>query len=123
MTSMSPDVSSMLKNCVMKHFYVALQYPSAPEEEMLRYIGEHLRYMDVNENKIFLSGPLLSEGRVIDDGLTVLRTEDEKEARAFMDAEPLIKAGVRRYDLRLWRVQESSLTVTVSGFHGTGRFG
>jgi uncharacterized protein YciI len=113
----------MMQNSIMKRFWVAFQFPIAAEDEMLKHMADHLRYMDANENGVFLSGPLLREGRTVDEGMTVLKTEDESEARAFMDAEPLIKAGVRRYELRMWRVQESSLTLTISGFHGTATLG
>jgi hypothetical protein len=53
------------------------------------------------------------------EGLTVLKADDAVEARAIMDEEPLIKAGLRRYELKLWRVQEGSMSVTISGVHGT----
>jgi len=123
MSTVPSEVSEMMQNSIMKRFWVAFQFPIAAEDEMLKHMADHLRYMDANENEVFLSGPLLREGRTVDEGMTVLKTEDESEARAFMDAEPLIKAGVRRYELRVWRVQESSLTLTISGFHGTATLG
>lgn len=123
MSTETSEINVLIQNSIMKRFYIAFQFPTASEDEMLKHMADHLRYMDANEGKVFLSGPLLKEGKTVDEGLTVLKTDDESEARAFMDAEPLIKAGVRRYELRVWRIQESSLTLTISGFHGTARLG
>lgn len=113
------DVKSMTEKSIKKTLFIALQYPIAPEDEMLKHIADHLRYMGNMEGKVFLSGPLVKEGAVVDEGLTVLKTYDEAEARAIMDAEPLIKAGLRRYELKLWRIQEGSITIGMSGINGT----
>ena len=122
MTS-AADVQKMTGKSIMKTLYLARQYPNASEQEMMDHIAEHLRYMEAHEDKVFLSGPLLREGVPIDAGLTVLKTDDEVEARAVMDAEPLIKAGLRRYELKLWRIQEGSMSVAISGVHGSAVLG
>ena len=40
-----------------------------------------------------------------------------------MDSEPLIKAGLRQYELKLWRILEGSMTVGISGAKGTATIG
>ena len=90
---------------------------------MMDHIAEHLRYMEAHEDKVFLSGLLIRAGATIDAGLAVLKTDDEAKARAVMDAEPLIKARLRRYELKLWRIQEGSISVAISGVHGSAVLG
>lgn len=102
-----------------KQLFIALQYPVGSQQAMMDCIADHLRFMQDHEDQVFLSGPLLRDGATIGDGLTILKTDDEAEARAFMDQEPLVKAGLRRYELRRWRIQEGTMTVTISGIHGS----
>ncbi len=120
MATIPDDVKRRTEKSIKKHFYVALQYPLASDEEMTARLGDHLDYLSQYEDKIFLSGPFVRDGATVDIGLTVLKTADETEARQVMDAEPLIKLGLRRYELHLWRVQEGAPTVTISGIDGTG---
>ena len=95
---------------IRKRLFVALSYPAASQEKMLPYVSEHLRYMEANEDKILLSGPSFKEGQLVGEGLTVLRVDSEHDANALMQAEPLIKHGVRRYELKVWEVREGSLS-------------
>ena len=122
MTS-TADAQIMTGNSIKKSLFLALQYPIAPEKEMMDHIGEHLSYMQEHEEKVFLSGPLVLDGVTIDAGLTIFKTNNEAEARALMDAEPLIKAGLRPYELKLWRIQEGSMTVGISGVNGSAVLG
>ena len=110
------DMKLMPEKMMKKRLYLALQYPTASQEEMLDHIPEHLEYMAEREDRIFLSGPLVQEGVTVGEGLTVLKTDDEAEAR---DGEPLVKRGLRRYELKLWRIQEGSMTVRISGVNST----
>jgi uncharacterized protein YciI len=104
------EISELIAPNIRKRLFVAFSHPVASQEEMLRYVPEHLRYMEANEDKIFLSGPFVKEGQLIGEGLTVLRVDSEQDAHALMQAEPLIKHGVRRYELKVWEVREGSLT-------------
>ncbi len=111
----SDDMKRMTGKMMKKRLYLALQYPTASQQEMLEHMPEHLDYMAEREDQVFLSGPLVQEGVTVGEGLTVLKIDDEAEARAIMDGEPLIKRGLRRYELKLWRIQEGSMTVRISG--------
>lgn len=94
---------------IRKSLFVALSYPVASQEQILPYVLEHLRYMEANEDKIFLSGPFI-KGQLVGEGLTVLCVDSAHDANALMQAEPRIKHGVRRYELKVWEVREGSLS-------------
>lgn len=121
MPTTADAVKRMTEQSLKIRLYIAVQYPLASETEMLDCMADHLDYMAQHEDKIFLSGPLEQAGATVAEGLTILKTTDEAEAKALMDAEPFIKKGLRRYELKLWRIQEGSLSVTISAMNGTAR--
>jgi uncharacterized protein YciI len=104
------EINELITPNIRKRLFVALSYPVASQEQMLPYVPEHLRYREAKEDNIFLSGPLIKEGELVGEGLTVLRVDSEHDAHALMEAEPLIKHGVRRYELKVWEVREGSLS-------------
>jgi uncharacterized protein YciI len=108
--SVEEEIRALIAPNIRKRLFVAFSYPAAPQDAMLPYVPEHLRYMEAHEDKIFLSGPFIKEGQLVGEGLTILRVNSEDDAHAFMQAEPLIKHGVRRYELKVWEVREGSLT-------------
>jgi hypothetical protein len=57
------------------------------------------------------SGPFVVPGVTVGDGLTILRADTETEARALMDDEPLIRLGLRSYELHLWEAREGRVSV------------
>jgi uncharacterized protein YciI len=97
------EINELIAPNIRKRLFVALSYPVASQEQMLPYVPEHLRYMEANEDKIFLSGPFIKEGQFVGKELTVLCVDSEHDAHALMQAEPLIKHGVRRYELKVWK--------------------
>jgi uncharacterized protein YciI len=101
---------NLIEENIRKRLFVAVSYPVAPQDAILPYVPEHLRYMDAHADKIFLSGPFIKEGQLVGEGLTILRVNSEDDAHAFMQAEPLIKHGVRRYELKIWEAREGALT-------------
>jgi uncharacterized protein YciI len=105
------EIQKLIQHNLRKRLFVGLHFPIAEEREMLRHIPDHLRYMEEHEDRVLMSGPFIAEGKVVDAGMTVLRVDNEAEARAFMDAEPLIRRGLRRYELRIWEVREGTLTI------------
>jgi uncharacterized protein len=116
-------VSELLKPMLKRRFFVALSKAVVAPEDMLAYVPEHLAYMNrmESEGNIFASGPFIQEGVLVGDGLTILQTNTIEEARAIMQAEPLIKRGLREFDLRLWELREGRMTITLnastSSFH------
>jgi hypothetical protein len=76
--------------------------------------------MERHEDKIFLSGPFIKEGALVDQGMTILHSHNEEEAAEFMRNEPLIKHGLRRFELRLWEIREGTLSVRISAANSQG---
>jgi uncharacterized protein len=70
---------------------------------------------------LFLSGPLLSgPGTGPGSGVTVIRADDQNAARAIASADPFVRAGLRRFTVHRWRLNEGRVDVTVS--LGTGAY-
>src|ERR1700685_1173629 len=111
---MSTDgqIADLLKPMLKKRLFVALSKAETPAEQMLPHVTEHLRYMNRLEDEgfLFASGPFVQEGVLVGDGLTILQTETIEQARALMDAEPLIARGFRQYELRTWELREGKIT-------------
>ena len=111
MSDVTTKIEELIQTNLRKRVYVALSHPVVPEEEIIPFLPEHLAYMSAHENQIFLSGPFLKEGRLVDEGLTILHTDREEEAIAFMRNEPLVKRGLRTFALKRWEIREGSLTI------------
>ncbi len=111
-------IAELLKPMLKKRLFVALSEAIARPEEMLPFVAEHLAYM------LFASGPFIQEGVLVGDGLTILQTSTIEDARALMQAEPLIQRGLREFDLRPWELREGRMTITLnvstSGFRLDG---
>jgi uncharacterized protein YciI len=110
MTDIGKEIQELITPNLRKRLYVALSFPNVPQEEMVRYLPEHLRYMAAAEERIFLSGLLIRPGQLVGEGLTVLNAESVAEATEFMRNEPLIHHGLRRFELKLWEVREGTMT-------------
>lgn len=65
-----------------------------PDEEKI--MDEHYTYLVnlMNQGKMLLAGPVFNQF-----GLIVLEVADEAEAKAIMDKEPSVVAGVHRYEM------------------------
>ena len=64
--------------------------------------------------KYFSLARSFKEGALVDQGMTILHTDNEEEAAEFTRNEPLIKHGLRRFKLRLWAVSEGTLSTRIS---------
>ncbi|MGD0109506.1 MAG: YciI family protein [Rhodopila sp.] len=110
------DTAALLAPMLKKTLFVAISRAVASAEAIRPFIADHLRYMNALEERgaLFASGPFVQPGVVVGDGLSILNTRDEAEARRWMDDEPLIKRGLRTYDLRQWELREGRITVALS---------
>ncbi len=113
MSELTDTIAEMTAPALRKKFYVALIFPLASKEEMLPYIPEHLGYMMARKDEIFLSGPFVKPGRLVDEGLTVFHTESEEQAAESMRNEPLTKRGLRRFELKTLNVCEGTLSLQI----------
>lgn len=111
MSEIQAEIKRLVEPNLKKRLYVAFSYPVASVEETMPYIPEHIRYLLEHEEKVFLSGPFVTEGHIVGEGMTVLYATSEKEAAAFMDNEPFILRGLRRYELKLWELREGTLSI------------
>jgi uncharacterized protein len=105
-------VAQLLKPMLKKRLFAALNKAVASQEQMLPFIADHLEYMNrlESEGKLFASGPFIQEGVLVGDGLTILRTDTLEEARKLMEEEPLIKRGLRNFELHVWELREGRMT-------------
>jgi uncharacterized protein YciI len=110
MTDIGKEIRELITPNLRRRLYVALSYPNVPQEEMVPYLSEHLRYMAAVEDKVFLSGPFIRRGQLVGEGLTILNAESVADATEFMRNEPLVRRGLRRFDLRLWELREGTMT-------------
>ncbi|WP_181969917.1 YciI family protein [Paraburkholderia sp. DHOC27] len=111
MSELQAEIQRLVEPNLRKRLYVAFSYPVASVEETMPHIPEHIHYLLEHEDKVFLSGPFVSEGHIVGEGMTVLYAATEQEAAAFMDNEPFIRRGLRRYELKLWELREGTLSI------------
>jgi uncharacterized protein YciI len=110
------EIAALLAPMLKKTLFVAISRAVGTADAMRPFIADHLRYMNALEERgsLFASGPFVQPGVVVGDGLTILNTADEAEARRWMDEEPLIKHGLRVFDLRRWEMREGRITVALN---------
>lgn len=81
-------------------------------------LAAHLSYQLEQEQSgtLVFAGPLSDETgeQMQGNGLIIYRAESMQAARAIADADPMHAAGVRRYTLRKWLVNEGSFQVNVT---------
>ena len=78
---------------------------------MLPHLAEHLRYMIDREAEILLSGPIVGDGQLVGESITVFRDANDVKAAEFMRHEPLVRRGLRRFDIKTWELREGSLNL------------
>jgi uncharacterized protein YciI len=71
-------------------------------DEERAVFAEHRAYLEelLAQGSLILAGPT---GGIVNTGIAVLETPDEASARAIMDADPVIVAGIMRGELRAFR--------------------
>lgn len=83
---------------------------------MQEMLPAHLDYQVALERAghLFGAGPIFEEGGDIPTGgMIILRAADAESARAIADADPFHMAGLRRYTLHRWMLNEGAMTLTV----------
>jgi uncharacterized protein YciI len=84
---------------------------------MERYIPAHLKHQIALEQQGIMYGagpcrpPGVSEAAF---GLIIIRAPDEKEARKIADSDPMHVAGVRKYELFQWTMNEGQLRIALN---------
>ena len=115
MPDVAPSVLPMFESFLNKDVYMVITGPvRSPEIEKLK--GEHLQFqLDMEKRGIlFAAGPIFERGSSVPEtGMYVLRASSFEEAEALANSDPLHKAGLRKYTLQKWRINEGSFTVTI----------
>jgi len=105
------EIRHLTEPNLRKRVFVAFSYPIIATELIVPHVPEHLRYMAEAEDQIFLSGPFIREGQIVGEGMTILHADSEVKAAEFMRNEPLVRRGLRRFDLKLWELREGTISV------------
>jgi uncharacterized protein YciI len=113
---MPPEFDARTKELVSRmwgrNVWVVLSRGSG--QDIAPHLAEHLEYLIAleAEGKIFASGPMNMPGS--GDGMTVLKVETEREARAIAAADPLVRKAGRSFTLHRWTINEGQMTVTIA---------
>lgn len=95
-------VAELLAPMLKKTLFVAISRVAVPVCEIEPFVAEPLTYLNAleAEGRLWASSPFIEEGVLVRDGLTILSTSTSEEERQFMKDEPLIKRGLRTFELR-----------------------
>jgi uncharacterized protein YciI len=93
---------SISKMTQRPRFYLAISYPIASVDDIARALPQHLQYMAEHEDKLFLAGPFIGSGG---EGMSILWCTSEHEATEFMQGDPFVAQGLRRFELRQWELR------------------
>jgi uncharacterized protein YciI len=110
-----------------KRLFVALTKTRARPEDLVPFVAEHLAHMSQLEGtgRLLASGPFVQESILAGDGLTHPQIVTIEDADALIQADPLIRRGLRQFDLRPWELREGRMTITLNastnGFQLDGR--
>jgi uncharacterized protein YciI len=78
---------------------------AGPTADEARLVGEHFAYLQ----RLVADGTVVLAGRTLNDdatafGIVIYRAADEAAARAVMDGDPAVRAGVMRAELFPYRI-------------------
>ena len=110
-------IRQLTSGMLRKKLYVILSKGAATPDQLTAVLPEHLEYMIGLEKRgaLFASGPLgTAPGKPLGDGLTIVRAQNEDEARQIASADPFVVNKIRTFELREWTVMEGSLGVRVN---------
>ena len=110
-------IRQLTKGMLRKKLYVILSKGGATPEQLGSVLPDHLEYMIGLEKQgvLFASGPLTTmPGKPVGDGLTVLRAENEEDARRIASADPFVVKKIRTFEVREWTVMEGSFGVRLN---------
>ncbi|MGA2456039.1 MAG: YciI family protein [Terriglobales bacterium] len=108
-------VAELLAPMLKKTLFAAISRVAAPASAIEPFVADHLAYMNAleAEGRLWASGPFIEKGVLVGDGLTILSTSTIEEARQAMEEEPLIKRGLRTFELRRWELREGRIDISL----------
>lgn len=97
------------EDLVAEELFVMTTYADGRENipQVLENLEEHLAYWDRKEEEgsMFAAGPFLPadhDDEWSGDGVVIIRADSYEEADRIAEADPMHRAGARRYELRPW---------------------
>ena len=79
-------------------------------------VGEHLKYaLKLEEDGVlFAAGPFIDdEGKMIGDGLFILRAGSKAEAQEILAKDPIHVGKYRRFTVYGWTLHEGKLNISI----------
>lgn len=121
-TMTSEQIEKLLQPMLKMRLYAAISKTVRSADEVFPFVPEHLEYMlELEKNRVlFASGPFVQPGVLVGSGLTILRAQDLSQAKGYLDEEPLIKRGLRTYEIWQWELREGYLNTGIR--LGTGQY-
>jgi uncharacterized protein YciI len=116
MAELQGKANELYTHMLQKRFYVILTTAIKPMSEMAALLPEHLTYTIGLEKKgvLFASGPFSASDQVTPgSGMTIVRASSLEEAKAIAEQDPFYVAGMRTFEIREWRLNEGSYTLTL----------
>ena len=111
-------VTELTQKMLRRKLYAIFGKTVASPEKLMPLLPAHLEYLIGLEKTglLFASGPLteVGAGPLGGGGLTVLRVASAAEAREIAEAEPLVKNGLRTFEIKEWTIMEGTLGVRVN---------
>ena len=111
-------VTKLTEKMLRRKLYAIFGKTVASPEKLMPLLPAHLEYLIGLEKKglLFASGPLteVGAGPLGGGGLTVLRVASAAEAREIAEAEPLVKHGLRTFEIKEWTIMEGTLGLRVN---------
>ena len=112
---MTTPPEALYSNLLRQSLWVVITRP-ARGPGMQDLLPAHLEHQVALERAghLFGAGPIFEDGGTVPTGgMIILRAPDEAAARALADSDPFHLAGLRRYTLHRWMLNEGAMTVTV----------
>jgi uncharacterized protein len=111
-------VAELTQKMLRRKLYAIFGKTVVPPEQLMPLLPAHLEYLIDLEKRglLFASGPLteIGAGPLGGGGLTVLRVGTAAEAREIAEAEPLVKNGLRTFEIKEWTIMEGTLGLRVN---------
>src|SRR5215813_11062410 len=113
MSKAEEGVQDLRATMLRKKFFMIKTYVDAPREEVEKYLREHLLMQIELERRgvLFAAGPVTDKDGNFEHGMFILRVNSMEEAQAIADNDPMHKAGVRRYTLHRWSMNEGCIDI------------
>jgi uncharacterized protein len=111
-------VTELTQKMLRRKLYAIFGKTVVSAEKLMPLLPAHLEYLIGLEKRglLFASGPLteIGAGPLGGGGLTVLRVASAAEAREIAEAEPLVKNGLRTFEIKEWTIMEGTLGLRVN---------